>query len=355
MAGFLPVADWGLFPSGDGPFLVAGPCSAESRRQVLAAAAALRTGRTGVFRCGLWKPRTHPGGFEGVGLEGLGWLLEARRQTGLKICTEVGTASHAEACLEAGVDMIWIGARTTANPFQVQEICDALRGYDVPVLVKNPVSPDLDLWIGAVERLQNAGISRIGVVLRGFTTLDKTQYRNTPVWEMSTRIRTRLAGMPLFVDPSHMAGDSRFVKELSQKALDLGADGLMVEVHPNPKEALSDAAQQLSPSDFDALVHSLVVRTPSSSDEGYLRSIEELRSEIDDIDSRLLSLLKDRMMASRSIGLLKKRHNISILQTGRWGKVLSSLRNEGASLGLDPSMTERIFSVIHEYSVKAQE
>ncbi|MBQ9185620.1 MAG: chorismate mutase [Bacteroidales bacterium] len=344
-----------MFPEGDRPFVVAGPCSAESRQQVLEAASALRDAGVGVFRAGIWKPRTHPGGFEGVGHDGLAWLADAHRQTGMKICTEVGSADHVRACLDAGVDMLWIGARTTANPFQVQEICDALRGSNLPVLVKNPVSPDLDLWIGAVERLMDAGIGKIGVVLRGFTTLDKTPYRNAPVWEMSTRIRTRLKDVPLFVDPSHMAGAVTYIKELSQRALDLGACGLMIEVHPNPEKALSDARQQLSPSQFAALKASLRVRTNTSSDGEYLRSMEELRSSIDDIDSRLLSLLEERMRVSRSIGALKKEHGISILQTGRWESVMEALRKDAESIGLDKKMVEEIFSVIHDYSVKAQE
>lgn len=355
MSGFVPVSQWGLFPNGDGPFVVAGPCSAESRHQVLEAATALVKAGAGVFRSGLWKPRTHPGGFEGVGEKGLAWLVEARQSTGLKICTEVGSAEHVKACLESGVDMLWIGARTTANPFQVQEICDALKGHDVPVLVKNPVSPDLDLWIGAIERLQEAGISRIGAVLRGFTTLDKTPYRNTPVWEMSTRIRTRMKGLPLFVDPSHIAGSVNYVKELSQRALDLGACGLMIEVHPHPEEALSDAAQQLAPQQFADLLASLKIRSSSSSDDVYNRALEELRSNIDDIDSRLLSLLEERMQVSRRIGNLKKDHNISIVQADRWGAVMENLRSDAEKIGLDKSLVEEIFSIIHEYSVKAQE
>ena len=355
MAAFVPVSQWGLFPDGDRPFVVAGPCSAESREQVLEAASALKEAGVGVLRAGLWKPRTHPGGFEGVGASGLAWLAEARAATGMKLSTEVGSAQHVQACLEAGVDMLWIGARTTANPFQVQEICEALRGADVPVLVKNPVSPDLDLWIGAIERLQAAGISRIGAVLRGFTTLDKTPYRNAPVWEMSTRIRTRLNGLPLFVDPSHIAGAAEYVKELSQRALDLGACGLLVEVHPHPQEALSDAAQQLTPLQFKELLGGLKVRRADTTDGAYTRSLEELRARIDGVDSRLLSLLEERMRVSRSIGALKKEYGVSILQTGRWEAVMESLRKEADAIGLDRSMVEEIFSIIHDYSVKVQE
>lgn len=355
MAAFVPVSQWGLFPDGDRPFVVAGPCSAESREQVLEAAAALKEAGVGVLRAGLWKPRTHPGGFEGVGASGLAWLAEARAATGLKLSTEVGSAQHVQACLQAGVDMLWIGARTTANPFQVQEICEALRGADIPVLVKNPVSPDLDLWIGAIERLQAAGISKIGAVLRGFTTLDKTPYRNAPVWDLSTRIRTRLKGLPLFVDPSHIAGNTDYVKELSQRALDLGACGLLVEVHPHPQEALSDAAQQLTPQQFKELAGSLKVRSADATDGAYARSLEELRARIDGLDSRLLSLLEERMQVSRSIGALKKEYGVSILQTGRWEAVMEGLRKEADAIGLDRQMVEEIFSIIHDYSVKVQE
>lgn len=355
MAGLVPVSQWGLFPDGDRPFVVAGPCSAESREQVLEAAAALKAAGVGVLRAGLWKPRTHPGGFEGVGAAGLAWLLEARELTGMKICTEAGSAQHVRACLEAGVDLLWIGARTTANPFQVQEICDALQGTDIPVLVKNPVSPDLDLWIGAIERLQAAGIGKIAAVLRGFTTLEKTPFRNAPVWEMSTHLRTRLKDLPLFVDPSHIAGDVKYIKELSQRALDLGACGLMIEVHPKPQEALSDSAQQLTPAQFTRLKSSLKVRSAVSSDESFSSNLEMLRSGIDDIDSRLLSLLEERMRVSRSIGSLKKEYGISILQTGRWEAVMDRLRKEADAIGVDKSMVEKIFSIIHDYSVKVQE
>ena len=355
MAGLVPVSQWGLFPEGDRPFVVAGPCSAESREQVLEAAVALKEAGAGVLRAGLWKPRTHPGGFEGVGAEGLEWLVRAREATGMKICTEAGSAAHVKACLEAGVDMLWIGARTTANPFQVQEICDALGGSDIPVLVKNPVSPDLELWIGAVERLRAAGINKVAAVLRGFTTVEKTPYRNVPVWELSIHLRTTLKDLPLFVDPSHIAGATGYIKELSQRALDLGACGLMVEVHPHPEAALSDASQQLTPQEFMALKQGLKVRSADSADAEFSARMDLLRSDIDDIDSRLLSLLEERMRVSRSIGALKKEYGISILQTGRWEAVMEALRREADAIGLDKAMVERIFSVIHDYSVKVQE
>lgn len=355
MADFVPVNEWGLFPAGDRPFVVAGPCSAESREQVLEAAQSLRACGTGVLRAGLWKPRTHPGGFEGVGARGLAWLQEARRASGIKVCTEVGSAAHVKACLEAGVDMVWIGARTTANPFQVQEICDALEGSDIPVLVKNPVSPDVDLWIGAIERLASSGIKKVAAVLRGFTTLDKTPYRNAPVWEMATLLGARLPKLPLFVDPSHIAGSAELVKELSQRALDLGACGLMVEVHPHPDQALSDAAQQLTPAQFGIMLSDLKVRSANCEDAGYQQALAALRAKIDDVDGRLLSLLAERMQVSRQIGVLKQEHSISIIQTGRWEAVLEAVRKEASALGLDQSMAERIFNIIHDYSVKAQD
>lgn len=359
MAGFLPVSEWRLFPEGNGLFVIAGPCSAESRQQVLSAAEAVKP-FAGVFRAGLWKPRTHPGGFEGVGEEGLEWLLEARSRTGLKICTEVGSAAHVRACISAGVDLIWIGARTTSNPFQVQEIADALAGTNIPIFVKNPASPDLDLWSGAIERLaaavgtrpEDKGASRIAAVLRGFKTLDRSVYRNTPVWEMAARLQARFPGLTVFADPSHMAGDSNLVAELAQRALDLGIEGLMLEVHPKPEEALSDSSQQLSPEGFAGLMKSLHTRSGAGS--AAQRELEELRSKIDSIDSRLLSLLAERMEVSSQIGLVKSHHQISILQAGRWDALLTSLKTQASALGLDSAMVERLFNIIHEYSIKKQ-
>ncbi len=351
MTDFLPVSQWGLFPDGDRPFVIAGPCSAESKEQILHCAHSLMEMGIGVMRAGLWKPRTRPGCFEGVGERGLEWLLEAARETGIKVCTEVGSAAHARAALDAGLDMVWIGARTTANPFQVQEIADALQGSDIPVLVKNPVSPDADLWAGAIERLSQGGRNKVAAVLRGFTTLEKGHYRNNPVWEIAGRIEARFPGLTIFADPSHIGGNIKYVAEISQRALDLGFDSLMIEAHPNPSQALSDAAQQLSFPQLKDLLGSL---RPRRAGEEVSLMLEELRSEIDSIDSRLLTLLASRMEISSKIGLLKKENNIPILQSGRWETLLARLKEDAAAAGLDPAMVERIFNVIHEYSLKEQ-
>lgn len=337
------------------PYVIAGPCSAESPRQLLETARALKALGIGVFRAGLWKPRTHPGGFEGVGAEGLAWLQAVRRETGMAVCTEAGSASHAEACLAAGMDMVWIGARTTANPFLVQEIAEAFRGSDIPVMVKNPVSPDLELWAGAIERFFSCGLTKVSAIHRGFTTPYPSPYRNAPLWELGVRLRLQFPDIPFIVDPSHMAGDKSYIKELSQKALDLGADGLMIESHYAPDAAKSDSAQQLSPEQLGQLLEELSWRRADSNDEWYLSRLESLRSEIDHIDSSILSLLAERMEVSREIGRLKAEHNISILQTGRWEAVLSSLRKAASEAGLEPSMVEKIFNVVHDYSVLEQE
>lgn len=337
------------------PYIIAGPCSAESGRQVVETAKALKSLGIGIFRAGLWKPRTHPGGFEGVGAEGLAWLQSARRETGMKVGTEVGSAVHAEACMAAGLDMVWLGARTTANPFLVQEISEALRGSDIMVLVKNPVSPDLGLWCGAIERLMGCGLKNITAVHRGFTTTEPSVYRNTPLWELGVRLRLQFPDIPFIVDPSHMAGNKAYVGELSQKALDLGADGLMIEAHYAPEAAKSDSMQQLSPSELGELLKNLVWRRSGSEDKNYQLRIEELRSEIDRIDAGLLSLLVERMEVSRKIGRLKAEHRISILQSGRWESVMASLRSAAVKAGLDPGLVESVFGIIHDYSVVEQE
>ena len=336
------------------PYIIAGPCSAESSRQVLQTARAIAPLGVSLFRAGLWKPRTHPGGFEGVGAEGLPWLLSVRRETGMKVCTEVASASHVEACLAAGLNAVWIGARTTANPFQVQEIARALSGSQVEVLVKNPVSPDLGLWAGAVERLQGCNVSRISAVHRGFTTPSPSPYRNSPLWEIGVRFRLAFPEIPFIVDPSHMAGDTAYVKELAQKGLDLGADALMLEVHYAPEAARSDALQQLSPSQLESLLGELVWRSAGSDDEFYLKQLEDLRTEMDRIDGDILSLLSERMQVSREIGRLKAEHHISILQAGRWEKVLSDLKVSAGKAGLDKDLVEKIFNIIHDYSVLEQ-
>ena len=336
-------------------FLIAGPCSAESPQQLMETARGLTGCGVSVFRAGLWKPRTHPGSFEGVGAEGLPWLVAVREETGLPVATEVAGAKHVEACLKAGLDALWIGARTTTNPFLVQEIAEALAGVDIPVYIKNPVHPDAELWAGAVERLQRTGSGRIGLVLRGFTTPESGPYRNAPLWPLAVGMRTRFPELPLLVDPSHIAGDGSLVPEISQKALDLGLDGLMVEVHAHPEAALSDAAQQLTPADFRALLDGLRERAADTDAPDYREGIEALRARIDTIDEQLLALLASRMEVSREIGEYKREHGIAILQPGRWESLLEQVMAEGRRKGLPEDFIRRVFEAVHEESVRRQE
>ena len=284
----IPVSQWGFFDETIPPLVIAGPCSAESELQVMMTAKGLHEFGIHVYRAGIWKPRTHPGSFEGVGSKGLKWLQKVKNEYGMKVCTEVANEKHVYECLKYGIDMVWIGARTTANPFLVQEIADALHDTDIPVLVKNPVSPDLDLWIGALERLNAAGIRKLGVIHRGFTPLQKIPYRNEPGWGIAVELRTRFPEIPFFADPSHMGGSRKYLQELSQRAMDLGLDGLMIESHCDPSCALSDAKQQLIPDELRTLLESLKVRQKAIDDADYQKSMLNLRTQIDIIDENLL-------------------------------------------------------------------
>ena len=336
-------------------FLIAGPCSAESPQQLMETARGLTGCGVSVFRAGLWKPRTHPGSFEGVGAEGLPWLVAVREETGLPVATEVAGAKHVEACLKAGLDALWMGARTTTNPFLVQDIADALAGTDIPVWIKNPVNPDPDLWAGAVERLQRAGVRRIGLVLRGFTTPESGPCRNAPLWHLAVGMRTRFPELPLLVDPSHIAGDRSLVPGISQKALDLGLDGLMVEVHAHPEAALSDPEQQLTPAEFSAMLTGLHERAADTDAPDYREGIEALRARIDAIDEQLLALLASRMDVSREIGGYKRDHGIAILQPGRWEALSERVMAEGERKGLPREFVRKVFEALHEESVRRQE
>ena len=350
----VPVSEWGFFTL-PRPMIVAGPCSAESEEQVLESARGLAALGIHVFRAGIWKPRTHPGCFEGVGAEGLPWLRRVQQETGMKVCTEVAGEKHVRACLDAGVNMVWIGARTSANPFLMQEIADALKGTDLPVLVKNPVNPDIDLWIGALERLNRAGIRKIGVIHRGFSSAQKLKYRNDPGWGTAIELRTRFPQLPFFADPSHMGGDRAYLLELSQRALDLGLDGLMLEVHCNPSCALSDARQQLTPDQLKELLDQIVVRDADTDSSSYKENIEQLRAQIDIIDENLLFLLQSRMNVSRHIGEYKKEHNIAIVQARRWDSLLAEAVEKAKSYGLTEDFIKEVFNAIHTASVKVQD
>ena len=291
----IPVSQWGFFDESIPPIVIAGPCSAESELQMMMTAKGLHDFGIHVFRAGIWKPRTHPGSFEGAGVQGLKWLQKVKKEYGMKVCTEVASQKHVYECMKYGIDMVWIGARTTANPFLVQEIAEALQDTDIPVLVKNPVNPDLDLWIGALERLNGCGIKKLGVIHRGFSTTQKIPYRNLPGWQIAVELRTRYPEIPFFADPSHMGGSRQYLKELSQRAMDLGLDGLMVESHCDPSCALSDAAQQIVPGDLKTLLESLTVRQKQTNDKEYNENIEQLRARIDVIDENLLMSLASRM------------------------------------------------------------
>lgn len=334
--------------------LIAGPCSAESLQQMMETARGLSGCGVSVFRAGLWKPRSRPGSYEGAGVEGLSWLRQVREETGMQVMTEVASARHAEACLLAGIDMVWIGARTTTNPFLVQEIAAALTGTPVTVFIKNPVTPDAELWAGAIERLLQARIRETGMILRGFTTPESGPYRNMPLWPLAIGMRTRFPELKMLVDPSHMAGRRDLIPQLCQQTLDLGLDGLMVEVHHNPNAALSDAAQQLTPAAFKQMLGSLRWRSADSEEGSWQADIKALRAEIDDIDARLLDLLRSRMEISRRIGESKRSHGVAILQTGRWEALLASMIEDGKALGLSESFIRRVFSAIHDESIRVQ-
>ena len=332
------------------PIVIAGPCSAETEEQVMNTATQLARKGIKLFRAGIWKPRTKPGGFEGIGEEGLAWLNRVQKELGMKVCTEVATHAHVEAALNAGVDLLWIGARTVANPFAMQEIADALKGSDVPVLVKNPVNPDLELWIGGLERINPAGITRLGVIHRGFSPYEKRLYRNLPMWHIPIELRRRVPGLPIFGDPSHIGGARELVAPLCQQAMDLGFDGLIVESHCNPDCAWSDAKQQVTPDVLDFILDKLVVRKVTESTE----SLDTLRHQIDEIDNTLIELLAKRMRISREIGQYKREHDMTVVQTGRYTEILYKRGAQGVLCGMSADFIKSVFENIHEESVRQQ-
>jgi len=334
------------------PIVIAGPCSAETEEQVMATAKQLADRGQRIFRAGIWKPRTKPGGFEGVGAEGLQWLKRVKAETGMYVATEVATAKHVEAALEAEIDILWIGARTSANPFAVQEIADALEKahVDIPVLIKNPVNPDLELWIGAIQRIYNAGITKIGAIHRGFSSYDKKLYRNIPQWHIPIELRRRIPNLPIFCDPSHIGGRRELVASLCQQAMDLNFDGLIVESHYNPDQAWSDASQQVTPDVLDYILNLLVIRHETQTTE----SLSELRKQIDECDTSLIELLAKRMRISREIGTYKKEHDITVLQAGRYQEILDKRGAQGALCGMDEKFIKSVFEAIHEESVRQQ-
>jgi chorismate mutase len=337
------------------PLVIAGPCSAETEEQVLKIAHELKNSDVSIFRAGIWKPRTRPGGFEGVGAIGLKWLQKAKAETGLLMAVEVANAAHVKLAVEHDIDVLWIGARTTVNPFAVQEIADALAGSDKTVLVKNPVNPDLALWIGGVERLYNAGIKNLGAIHRGFSTYEKTKYRNIPEWQLPIELQSRFPELPLICDPSHITGQRNMIQEVSQQALDLNYDGLIIETHTDPDNAWSDAAQQVTPTVLKQIFEDLKVKEMATEDGDFNTKMIKLRANIDIADSKLLEILGNRMKVAEQIGALKKEKNIAVLQNKRWNEILGKMILEGESKGLSEEFILRIFKAIHLESISHQE
>lgn len=332
------------------PLIIAGPCSAETEEQVMNTARELARNGIKIFRAGIWKPRTKPGGFEGVGTVGLPWMQRVQQELGMLVATEVATPRHVEVALEAGLDILWVGARTVANPFAMQELADSLKGTDIPVLVKNPVNPDLELWIGGLERINGAGIKRLGVIHRGFSSYDRRLYRNLPMWHIPIELRRRFPSLPIFGDPSHIGGARELVAPLCQQAMDLGFDGLIVESHCNPDCAWSDAKQQVTPDVLDFILDKLVIRNLSESTE----SLEALRRQIDELDNALIELLSKRMRVSREIGQYKREHDMTVVQTGRYTEILDKRGAQGVLCGMSGDFVKSIFEAIHEESVRQQ-
>ena len=332
------------------PLVIAGPCSAETEEQVLTTAKELAEQGIKIFRAGIWKPRTKPGGFEGVGSIGLPWLKRVKEETGMYIATEVANQYHVLEALKHGVDILWIGARTTANPFAMQEIADALKGADIPVLIKNPVNPDLELWIGAVERIYNAGIRKIGVIHRGFSAYDKRLYRNLPQWHIPIELRRRYPNIPIFCDPSHIGGKRDLIAPLCQQAMDLGLDGLIVEAHCNPDCAWSDASQQVTPDTLSYILNMLVIRETSQSTE----NLNELRRQIDELDNQLLELLAKRMRVAREIGTYKKEHGMPVWQAARYDDLVNRRVKQAIEMDMDGEFMKNVLAAIHEESVRQQ-
>ncbi len=337
------------------PLVIAGPCSAESEEQVLTTAREIAaTKRVSILRAGIWKPRTRPGQFEGIGSIGLEWLKKAKAETGLPTAVEVANVKHVYEALRMGVDFLWIGARTTVNPFSVQEIADALRGVDVPVLVKNPVNADLELWIGAIERIQKAGITKIAAIHRGFSSNDKSQYRNKPMWELPIELKRRMPGIPMICDPSHICGNTELIFPVSQTAIDLDYEGLMIETHNNPTVALSDAKQQITPAQLDDIIDRIVVRLSSVEDRKFISTLEDCRDRIDELDNNLIALLANRMEVARTIGEYKKQNGVTILQNVRWNEIIEKRTKQGSEKQLTEEFIKKIFDSIHQESIHHQ-
>lgn len=340
----------------DQPIFIFGPCSAETEEQVMQTAKQLALSfKNIIFRAGIWKPRTRPGNFEGVGEDGLKWLQNVKKEFGFKVCTEVANAKHIELCLKHGIDMVWLGARTTVNPFSVQEIADALKGVQIPVLIKNPIHPDLSLWVGAVERIQASNIDEIGLIHRGFHYSDNVPYRNLPKWDYAIEMKRLFTDYPMICDPSHISGVPDLIPKVAQKAFDLAMDGLMIECHISPKDALSDVSQQIEPKQLIELVNSLQFKVSNIDNEDFKNELNILRNKIDSIDEELLEKLSQRMHYMTKIGEYKNENNITILQLDRWKEILEKGLENGKSLGLTDEFVKKLFTVIHIESIAKQQ
>ncbi|HYF66615.1 MAG TPA: chorismate mutase [Ohtaekwangia sp.] len=347
------ISTW--LPTSSKPIIISGPCSAETEEQTIMTAKQLAaTGKVHALRAGIWKPRTRPGQYEGSGAEGLKWLIQAGKETGLPVTTEVANAAHVEAALKAGVNILWVGARTTVNPFSVQEVADALKGVDIPVMVKNPINPDLELWIGALERLNKAGITKLAAIHRGFSSFEKGPFRNAPMWDMSIELKTRIPELDIICDPSHIAGNRDLIAMISQKALDLDMAGVMIESHINPDAAWSDAKQQVTPAVLGKIVEGLVVRTVSSENKTFKDTLSILREQIDHLDDEIMQKFAARMKISEKIGQYKKENNVTILQVSRWEEIIDTRIALGKAMGISPEFTRELLKLIHQESIQIQ-
>lgn len=351
-----PIKTWGIANhSANQPLIISGPCSAETEHQMITTAQQLAaTGKVHALRAGIWKPRTRPGQFEGMGMDGLNWLIQAKKETGLPVATEVANAAHVEACLKLGVDILWVGARTTVNPFSVQEVADALKGVDVPVMVKNPVNPDLELWIGALERLSKAGITKLAAIHRGFSSFDKGPFRNAPMWDIPIELKTRIPELEIICDPSHICGTRELIPFIAQKALDLDMAGLMIESHVHPDAAWSDAKQQVTPATLAKIVEGLVIRTPSTDNKRVKDALSIFREDIDQLDDEIMQKFAARMKISEKIGQFKKDNQITILQVSRWDEIIHTRVAMGLAMGLSEEFSRDMLKLIHKESIQIQ-
>ena len=335
------------------PYVIAGPCSAESEEQILQISKELK-GVADVFRAGIWKPRTNPNSFEGIGKDALKWMQQAQHQTGMKVATEVATANHVELCLNAGIDMLWVGARTTVNPFYVQEIAEALKGVDIPVFVKNPIHPEIGLWLGAFARLNKSGVTQLSAIHRGFYSYEKLAFRNDPKWELPIKLREEVRDLPIICDPSHISGSASLIEDVSQTAMDLNMDGLMIETHNNPSKALSDANQQILPIDLQILLNNLILRDVKLRDEAFKKELFKYRNQIDILDSKIIDLLNDRKNIVEEIGHFKNKNKLTIFQIERWFDILKNRKENAKNLGIDEQMIAELFELVHKYSILTQ-